>query len=60
MYKIMMHEQNQHGWSVSLVKYENNELTNGFTLNSFKTPKEQIDYIKDFAVMTGYEVEKSF
>ena len=41
MFKIMQHMRNKNGFSVSLVKYEDGELVQGFTLNSFKSYEEQ-------------------
>jgi hypothetical protein len=60
MYKIMQHMKNQHGYSVSLIKYEDDELVNGFVLISHNTLVEQAKYVMELAEMTGWQIEEGF
>jgi hypothetical protein len=54
---LITHYPNQHGYGVSLVKYEGDELTWGFTLNSLATREEQQKYARDLETETGWKIE---
>lgn len=57
-YRLMTHE-NQHGFGVSLTKYNgyDGELLNGFVLNTFPTQPERKKYLDELVKITGYEIE---
>lgn len=58
-FKIMRQMENQHGFGVALLKYNNEDiLLEGFTFISLPTEKEQSDYLKALSRMTGFEVEE--
>jgi hypothetical protein len=59
-YKIMIHQQNQHGWAVSLTKYEGALLVGGFVLITYPTQAEQTKYAQDLHTMTGWVLEEGF
>jgi hypothetical protein len=58
--KIMRHPYpNQHGWSVSLTRYDDNgEFEGGFVLISKETEEDQRHYVHELAEMTNLEVEE--
>lgn len=56
VFKIMLHSQNQHGWPVSLTKWNGEELEQGFTLISCESKTAQAKYTKELVEMTGWEV----
>lgn len=57
IFKLMTHE-NQHGYGVSLTKYEDGKLEAGFTLKTFDQNHERLKYLSELASMTGFEIER--
>lgn len=60
VWKIALHEPNQHGWAVSLMKYRaNGQLLGGFVLKSFDTVSERDVYATGLARYMGLPLETS-
>jgi hypothetical protein len=55
-FKLMTHD-NQHGFGVSLMTYEDGEFVNGFTLHTMPDAKRRQTYLRDLMDLTGFELE---
>lgn len=54
---LIKHHRNQHGYGVSLTRYVNDELVEGFVLHSCETPEAQDAYIADLRRVLSVELE---
>lgn len=58
MYKLIIHPANQWGFPVSLAQFDDDdEIINGFTLNTFDTEEAQRMYATDLSKMTNWIIE---